>query len=270
MLPVFTLIAVLAVQLLAVSAAYGLRSREEALRQKLPYLVSLAVGVLLATALLHLLPESVDALGNGRGVWLATGGTLFALFAAERLFGALTVEDVDNIEPKAGAADSHAHGPACAHTPGHRRTLRPINLLLASSLHSFVDGAAIATAFLVNPRLGLLTAVAVALHEVPHRLGDVAVLLHLGLAPARAVRFAAIVGVPALVGASAVLALGAGGTGVFRWLLPISAGSFLYIAGVNLLPELQTELPARTVWMQLLCLGVGVGVVLLATGMQAG
>ncbi len=232
--------AVLAVQAAAVAAAYGLRRQERVLRERLPYLLSVAVGVLLATALLHLLPEAVETLGNGRGVWLATGGTLFALFAAERLFGALFAAG----GPVTGEVPEHAHGPACAHTPGHRIALRPANLMMASGLHSFVDGAAIATAFAVNVRLGVLTAVAVALHEVPHRLGDVAVLLHLQLPPARALRFAALVGVPALLGAAAVLALGE--SAGFRWLLPISAGSFLYIAGVNLLPELQTEVSPRT------------------------
>ncbi len=261
--------AVLAVQSLAVGAAYGLRSRERALREKLPYLLSLAVGVLLATALLHLLPESVEALGNRRGVWLATGGTLFALFAAERVFGALTGGGAVETALRPGPA----HGPGCGQTPepatpGQSRALRPLNLLMASGLHSFVDGAAIATAFLVNVRLGVLTAIAVALHEVPHRLGDVAVLLHLGLSPARALRFAAVVGMPALLGAGAVLGLGE--SAIFRWLLPVSAASFLYIAGVNLLPELQTKASLRTSALQLLCLGAGVGVVLLATGVGAG
>ena len=265
---VLMLAAVFAVQAVAIAAAWLLRRREQQLRRQLPYLVSLAVGVLLSTALLHLLPESVDALGNGRGVWLATGATLLTLFAVERLFQAFTGVAAEPPSPLATTGNHAVHTPACAHL--HSRSMRPLNLLVGSSLHSFVDGTAIATAFAVHPRLGLLTAFAVALHEVPHRLGDVAVLLHLGLTPARAMRFAVIAGIPALLGAGAVLLLGEGGSSVFRWLLPVSAASFLYIAGVNLLPELQSSSRLRPVLLQLLSLAAGVTIVLLVTGIHAG
>ena len=272
------LAAVFAVQAVAIAAAWLLRRREQQLRTQLPYLVSLAVGVLLATALLHLLPESIDALGNGRGIWLATGATLFALFSIERLFQALTGLPAEPAQALPELPHTHAdvradvHGPACAHLHGHatHSSLRPLNLLVGSSLHSFVDGTAIATAFAVHPRLGLLTAFAVALHEVPHRLGDIAVLLHLGLTPARAMRYAVLAGIPALLGAAAVLLLGQAGSSVFRWLLPVSAASFLYIAGVNLLPELQSTTRPRQILIQLLSLAAGVAVVLLVTGLHAG
>lgn len=242
---------VFAVQSAAVGAAWLLRSREEQLHRQLPYLVSLAVGVLLATALLHLLPEAVEALGNRRGLWLCIGGTLFALFTLERV-----------VHTVAGQ-------PGEAHAGAGSGTLRPINLLLASSLHSFVDGTAIATSFAVSPRLGLLTALAVGLHEVPHRLGDVAVLLHLGVAPARAMRFAVLAGVPALLGAGAVLLVGEAGTHAVRWLLPVSAASFLYIAGVNLLPELRAGMGGWALLLQLGCLLGGAGIVLAVTALQA-
>ncbi len=247
---------VFAVQAAAVGAAWLLRSRERQLRRQLPYLVSLAVGVLLATALLHLLPEAVEALGNRRGLWLCIGGTLFALFALERL--------VDTFTGQQGGLS------AGTHTGAHAGTLRPLNLLVASSLHSFVDGTAIATAFAASPRLGLLTAVAVGLHEVPHRLGDVAVLLHLGVTPARAMRFAVLAGVPALLGAGAVLLVGEAGTHAVRWLLPVSAASFLYIAGVNLLPELRAGMGGWALLLQLGCLLGGTGIVLAVTALQAG
>ncbi len=255
-----TLFAVLLVQALAVAAAWLLRARERELQRRLPYLLSLALGVLLATALLHLLPESVAALGNRSGLWLAVGGTLLALFAAERLFYAASSRSL--LDTDICAQPEHNHGEA------QGSALRPHNLMFGSSLHSFVDGTAIATAFLVNPKLGLLSAFAVALHEVPHRLGDVAVLLHFGVPAGRAMRFAVLVGVPSLLGAAAVLILGHSGAGVFRWLLPVSAGSFLYIAGVNLLPELPLLPTLRGVCFQLLCLAAGLGLVLVATGVE--
>jgi zinc and cadmium transporter len=266
-----TLVAIFLVQALAVAAAWVLRLREERIRGSLPYLVAVAVGVLLATALLHLLPESVEALGNRRGLWLALGLTLLVLFALERVFTALTGVAAEQL-PVPGVAHHgpDGAGPGCAHLHTSGRKLGPVNLVAASSLHSFVDGTAIATAFAVNTRLGLLTAVAVALHEVPHRMGDVAVLLHLGVKPGRAMRYAVLVALPSLVGAAVVLALGYGHAGLFRWLLPVSAGSFLYIAGANLLPEIPAPRDLRMAVLQLVALCFGGGLVFLVTGIHAG
>jgi zinc and cadmium transporter len=261
-----TLIAIFLVQAVAVAAAWVLRLREERIRSSLPYLVAVAVGVLLATALFHMMPEAVDSLGNRRGLWLALGATLLLLFSLERIFEAFTGVAPEQLP----VPDSAHHGPGCAHLHSAGRKLGPINLVAASSLHSFVDGTAIATAFAVNTRLGLLTAVAVALHEIPHRMGDVAALLHLGVQPDRVMRYAVLVALPSLLGAAVVLALGYDHASIFRWLLPVSAGSFLYIAGANLLPEIPAPDNLKTALLQLFALCIGGGLVFLVTGIHAG
>ena len=252
------MLAVFAVQATAVGAAWLLRSRERLLSRQLPFIVSLAVGVLLATALLHLLPEAVAQLGNGTRTWALLGGSMLALFAIERLFFALTGSSA---EPEIAPAHTHDHG---HHHHGH--SSRPFSLVLASMLHSFVDGAAVGVAFLASPRIGWVTAFAIALHEIPHRCGDFAVLVHLHLPPRRALRLAALAGVPSFLGLAAVLYAGAVRTHNVALLLPISAGSFLYIATANLLPELQQECRWSRVFLQIGCLVVGVALVVIAGG----
>lgn len=262
--------AVCGVQLAAVGAAWVLRRRERTLMRVLPYLVSVAVGVLLATALLHLLPESVAALGNGSRVPVLMGGTMLVLFAAERVVYALTGTVAE--QPEAGrllrAHEAASHGghhqdhsavhPETAEAHGGRVS-RPGNLLTASMLHSLVDGATIAAAFSAGTRTGWLAAMAVALHEVPHRMGDLALLVQLKISPKRALHFAVLAGLPSLLGA--VLVLGGARQGAVRSLLPISAGGFLYVALVNLLPEVQVECRLPRVLVQLLCLLGGVALV---------
>jgi len=235
-----------------------LRRREDALKRQLPFIVSLAVGVLLATALFHLLPEAVATLGNGRLTWALVGGTMLLLFALERIFFALTG---NYAEPEIEPSHSHAH-----HHHGNGHSTRPMSLVLASMLHSFVDGAAVGVAFLAGNRIGWITAIAIALHEIPHRMGDFAVLVHLRLAPNRALRLAALAGVPSFLGLAAVLYAGTVRTHNIALLLPVSAGSFLYIATVNLLPELQEECRWSRVALQILCLAAGIFLVLLAGG----
>ena len=271
--------ATVGVQVLAIGAAWLLRRQERFLLRWLSYLVAIAVGVLLATAILHLLPEAVERLGNRMPVYLLMGGSILLLFAVERVLYAVTGVSVEQPDAPALLRDhearnhgmhQHAHGEtACAaESPRHGGgQARPANLLLASMLHSTVDGATIAAGFAAGERTGWLTALAVALHEVPHRMGDFALLVQLRVPLARALRFAVFAGVPALFGAGVVLVLGSAEQHAVLWLLPISAGSFLYIALVNLLPELQVECRGSRVAAQLGCVGLGVALVLLVAGL---
>ena len=285
------LAATVGVQVLAVGAAWVLRRQERLLLRWLSYLVAIAVGVLLATALLHLLPESVERLGNRMPVYLLMGGSILVLFAMERVLYAVTGMSVEQPGAPAllrehearehGGLDDSAQDGLHHHHPGKARCAakatgrggghaRPANLLLASMLHSTVDGATIAAAFAAGERTGWLTALAVALHEVPHRMGDFALLVQLRVPLGRALRFAVLAGLPALLGAGVVLLLGAAEQHAVLWLLPISAGSFLYIALVNLLPELQVECRGWRVAAQLACVGLGVALVLVVAGMPQG
>lgn len=256
--------AVAGVQAAAVGGAWVLRRREKLLAKYLPHLLSLAVGVLLTTALMDLLPEAVAQLGNGRLTWGLVALSILGLFAIERIFSALTGSST---EPEVGELGQgthvHRHAPSCG-----EHSAKPTNLIIAAMLHSLVDGAALATAFLAAPRLGWLTALAIALHEIPHRIGDFAVLIHLKLTGRRALQLAALAGLPSLVGVAGVMLLGASSTAAVAYLLPISGGSFLYIALVNLLPEIQQACRLGKVITQLVWLVAGAVLVALVVGLS--
>lgn len=252
------LLAVFALEAAAMLAAWVLRRREEALTQFLPYLVSLATGLLLATALLHLLPEAVETLGNRAEVWYLLTVGLLGLFAIEQIVSAVVHTD--------GTAVVQVH----AHDHGHTHaahSLRPASLIVASSLHSFLDGVSVAAAFAAGPRVGWITALAVSLHEVPHRVGDFAVLLQAGYRAGSAFRMAVLPSLGALLGVALVAGFGAAGGKAVYWLLPISAASFLYIACVNLLPELRHQRGRWAVALQMLCLFGGAALVALVAGL---
>jgi zinc and cadmium transporter len=250
------LLAVFALEAVAMLAAWLLRQREYAITAFLPYLVSVATGLLLATALLHLLPEAIASLGNTPRVWYLLTGGILGLFCVEQIVAAI----VHAGDPDAAIVHVHAHGHA-------HHSLRPANLIVASSLHSFLDGVSVAAAFAAGPRVGWITALAISLHEVPHRVGDFAVLLHAGYSATAALRMAVLPSLGALLGVALVAAFGAsGGTAVY-WLLPISAASFLYIACVNLLPELRHQHSRLGIALQVLCLFGGVALVALVAGL---
>ena len=248
------LLAVFALEAVAMLAAWLLRRRDYALSAFLPYLVSVATGLLLATALLHLLPEAIANLGNTPRVWYLLVGGILGLFCVEQIVAAI-VHTGDT-----GVVHVHAHG----HT---HHSLRPANLIVASSLHSFLDGVSVAAAFAAGPRVGWITALAISLHEVPHRVGDFAVLLHAGYSATNALRMAVLPSLGALLGVALVAAFGASGGAAVYWLLPISAASFLYIACVNLLPELRHQHSRLAIALQMLCLFGGAALVALVAGL---
>lgn len=239
-------IAVTIIQAIAVAAALWLSARHRLLERGLPYLVSLAVGVLLATALLHILPESLQTLGNKPALWILFTGTIFLLFCFERVFATLTGHAVES------SADGE---PDCGPHHHHHGT-RPLALIFGGTLHSFVDGVAVAAAFSAGRRIGWLTAIAITLHEVPHRMGDYALLTHLKVPRQRSIGLITVVGVAALAGVGLVATTAhlhlSSAVAATDWLLPVSAASFVYIALVNLMPELASEDSLGGVSLQLL------------------
>lgn len=249
-----SLIAVIAVQVLAAVAVVSLHRSETWLRRALPYVISVAVGVLLATGTVHLLPEAVDALGNRSLVWVVLVMTMLGLYSFERVFQVISGVSA---EPAADAEEAHERG-----HHHHHHASQPATLLLGSFMHSLVDGTGVAAAFAVDARVGWVTALAVGLHEVPHRLGDFALLVHMGISRGRAALLAIGAGLSSLVGWVIVAGLGDHGSQHVAWLLPVSAGSFLYISLVDLLPELQHEQRPMAVLGQIISLAFGIVIAL--------
>jgi zinc and cadmium transporter len=258
-----SLLAVVGVQLLAAIAVTGLHRFDEWLRRALPYVISVAVGVLLTTGAAHLLPEAIEALGNRTAVWVVLVLTMLALYTFERLFHVLAGISAEP-SPEVDCTEVHEAG----EHHHHRHGSRPATLLLGAVTHSLVDGTSVAAAFAVNRNVGLVTALAVGLHEIPHRMGDFALLVHMGEERNRAALLAIGAGGSSLLGWLLVVALrGSGSVGV-AWLLPVSAGSFLYISLVDLLPEMQEQDEPKAVLGQILCLIIGVVLALGLTQMR--
>src|SRR6195952_5777813 len=131
-LAVDAVLAVAGVQAAAVGGAWMLRSRERLLQRYLPHLLSLAVGVLLTTALLDLMPEAVAQLGNTRLTWILVTASMLGLFAVERIFSALTGSTTEPEVGELGAGTHvHRHAPSCG-----EHSAKPMNLVLAAMLHS--------------------------------------------------------------------------------------------------------------------------------------
>lgn len=195
---------------------------EKKLKPLLLPLVALAAGTLLGGALFHLIPASVDALGNHLSiyVWILAGFAAF--FALEQFLNW-----------------HHCHRSPCEH---ERQPLTYL-ILIADSLHNFVGGLAVGGAFLVDIRVGISARLAAAAHEVPQELGDFGILLHGGWKPARALLFNFFSALTFLLGG--LVAWSFARTIDVTFLLPFAAGNFIYIAAADLIPEVKHHVSLR-------------------------
>ena len=202
-------------------------------------LVSFSVGSMLAVAWLDIIPEVSEALDpHQASAWLLAG--LFVFFALEKF--TLWRHDHEELDP---AHDPHHH-PAWA------------MLMVGDTLHNFVDGVMIAAAFLQSPALGVTTAVAVILHEVPQEVGDFLVLLHSGYTRRRALMLNLLSGLAAVLGGVLGYFALDGMRDAVPYVLCLSAASFIYIAMADLVPELHKHRHTRDLVLQLGLAGLGV------------
>ena len=246
--------------------------REEHSTRLLPHLVSFATGALLGASLLALLPEAIEGAGaagaHRLGLTLLVG--LGAFFVLEKLVlwwharaGDERREDVDG--PPGGDAPAahhaHRHGGAGEAHPDARDRAAGTLVLVGDSLHNALDGVLIAAAFLSSTSLGLVTTVAVAAHEVPHRVGDFAILVHAGLSRPRALLLNLATGIAAVLGALIAYFGLREALGALPYALAFAAAGFLYIAVAGLIPGLHRRTDARTSAVQVLLIVLGVAVI---------
>mgnify|MGYP001440956505 CR=1 FL=1 len=244
------------------------------------HMLSLAAGALLATAFLKLLPEAFESGVETHALSMTLLGGLVFFFLLDKAelwhHGHERHEDLPTLDEAMSAsvaegADAHAaaagHDHARSHTHVHHHH-HPHGgnwaVLAGDSVHCFGDGVIIASAFVASPPLGVAAALAVLVHEVPHHMGDLAVLRsgHGGDRRTALTKVSLAGAVTALGGVVGYLLLGRL-TGLLPYLLMLASSSFIYVALADLIPQLQQRLNARETAAQILWLAIGMGLVAL-------
>lgn len=252
MLWLYALGSVAAVSLVALIGLFALSRDEEELERITPYLVSLAVGALLGGAVLHLIPRAVQESGTGLAVWLYLLAGFVGSFVLEKFLKA-------HHGHHALLSGQEEGGDAAG---GERA--RPLSgmVLVGDGVHNLLDGVVIAASYAVDPWVGVVTTLAVFLHEIPQEIGDFGVLVHAGLSPGRALLLNFLSALTALAGAAVTLWLGTQVESIARVILPIAAGNFLYIAASDLVPELHQERGGWTALRQVAIILTGIALML--------
>ena len=235
------------------------------------YLLSLAAGALLATAFMHLLPEAFES--------RVPPAALFAVL----LFGLVFFFLLDKAElwhhghehhhddPHAHAhAHSHGHAHGHAHAHAAPRVGGGWAVLTGDSVHCFGDGILIASAFVADLHLGLVAALAVLAHEVPHHIGDLVVLRQNSPNARAALVKVSLAGTMTALGGLVGWWLVERLHALLPYFLVLASSSFVYVALADLIPQLQKRLSARQTAAQVAWLAAGILMVTLVSRLAHG
>lgn len=238
----FAIASVTLVSLVSLVGIVTIPVSEERLRSAMFVLVSLAAGAMFGDAFVHLLPESFQNSGETLMPSISVLAGILAFFVLEKFL-----------------LWRHQH------TVASTQRIHPLGYLnlIADGVHNLIDGMMIGASYLVSLPIGIATTIAVVFHEIPQEIGDFGILLHAGFTKRRALFFNFLSATLALLGTVAALVIGRNLESFAAVMLPFTAGGFIYIAGSDLLPELQKELAPSKSIVQLAALAGGIGLMLI-------
>lgn len=225
--------------LLGLSGGFLLLWKYKAVKKFSSLFVSFAAGALLGAVFFDLLTEGVTEFPDQISTlftWVAGGFLLFFIIEKVLLW--------HHHEHSDEAGDDHKH------------VLGPM-IIFGDVVHNFIDGTIIAAAFLVDPSLGVTTAIAVFFHELPQEIGDFSVMISTGMARGRVILWNVLGALVSPIGTLLTLFAADRIEGLELPLLGIAAGSFLYIAAADLIPAINRQKGSRTTVIQLLLLIIG-------------
>jgi len=214
---IYTLVSVFIVSLISLVGVFTLSFDQNKLYKVLIYFVSLSAGTLMGDAFIHLIPEAYEDVENPLRVSLLILLGILLFFFLEKIIHW-----------------RHCHEEPCEEHP------HPFSyvILFGDGIHNFIDGLIIAGSFLVSVPVGVATTVAVVFHEIPQEIGDFASLVYGGFTKTKALFFNFLTALLAVAGAILVLIANLNTDNVVKFLVPFAAGGFVYIAGSDLIPEL--------------------------------
>jgi zinc and cadmium transporter len=218
-----------------------------------PVLVSYAVGALLGAVFLDILPHLFERTADAGATAALILFGILGFFVLEKLL-LWRHHHGDGPAPAEGGEHARAHG----HSHGADSGRSGWMIIVGDSFHNFTDGVIIASAFLADVRLGVVTSAAIVAHEIPQEIGDFLVLLNSGFPKAKALALNALASLASVAGALlGYFALSSAQQWVPR-ILAVSAAGMLYVAVADLIPSLQRRTRLAETVTQVAFIGLGI------------
>jgi zinc and cadmium transporter len=238
----YTIISVVIISAVSLISVITLSLGREQLKKITLFLVSFAVGGLFGDAFIHLLPQAFREAHSGLATSLFVVLGILIFFVLEKFL-----------------RWRHCHIDV---EESHHHPVVTMNIV-SDGIHNFIDGVLVAASYSVSIPIGITTSIAVVLHEIPQEIADFGVLVHGGMSVRRALFVNFLCALTAVAGAIVFLLVGPYIKGFSTALVPITAGGFLYIAGSDLIPELQHDVKIKNSLIQFVCIIFGVAIMAL-------
>lgn len=234
------------ISLIAFAGVFILFLKEKLINKVVLILVSFSAGALLGGAFLHLIPETIEKVGET--ALLKT--FLYVLFGFVVFF---ILEQFIRWH--------HHHNVYCDDCP--KEAPFSYLILISDAIHNFIDGLIIAASFIISSPVGLATALAVAVHEIPQEIGDFGVLIHGGFAKRKALILNFLSSITVIFGGIIGFFLSEKIGSSIVFLLPFAAGHFIYISAADLIPEIKHKESFKKSVVHLFAFLLGIGLMLL-------
>lgn len=250
----------------------------------IPMLISYAIGAMLGAVFLEILPEAIKVASN---VQYMTATVLFGIllfFTLEKLVIWRHCHgdhcEVHAIHTEEECPETHPHTTkykpvsakqplmnlhaASQHAHSHDHGRSGMMVMIGDTFHNFVDGILIASAFMVDVKVGIVTAIAIIAHEIPQEVGDFLILLHSGYSKKQAFIFNLVSSFATVVGGAIAYFALSHVQGWIPTILGLAASSMLYVAVADLIPSLHKRTELRATISQLALIACGVASIWLA------
>lgn len=253
MTPIYILFSVFIVSLISLIGALTLSWKKEFLQKALFVLVGLAAGALFGDAFIHLIPEAFEHADSWTLISLLIIAGFLAFFILEKFLHWHHHHGVEGEECLVSGELKNPDG-----------KIKPLGVLVltSDSIHNLVDGVIIAASFFISIEVGIATAIAVAIHEIPQEIADFGLLVHSGMSRLKALIWNFATALFAVLGAVMTIALGSILEGYVFYIGAFAAGAFIYIAGSDLVPEIQKTHNLKKSAIQFISILVGVAIML--------
>ena len=240
------IVSTLVVSLISITGIFFLALKTDKLQKIVFVLVSIAVGALLGNVFFHLIPESFETIENKGLIDILALTGILSFFIMEKFL-------------------HWHHGHDVGHLDHHPKSYGYISLM-ADGLHNFTDGILIAAGWMAGPEIGIATTITVVLHEIPQEISDFGILIHAGFTAKKALWLNFYAALAAVLGTVITLMIGTKVESLSHWVLPVAAGGFIYLAGTDLMPELNKDRSSRNSLIQLMMIIAGLALMYFFSG----
>jgi zinc and cadmium transporter len=235
----YSFLSVLVVSLISFVGVFTLGIGAERLKKTILYIIGFSTGALFGDVFIHLLPE-INNFTISISFYILSG--ILAFFVMEKII----------------------HWQHC-HMPITKTHVHPFayTILIGDAFHNIIDGMIIAASFIVSIPLGIATTLAVIFHEIPQEIGDFGILIHGGFSVKKALFVNFLSALTAFVGMILAFILNGAVSGIQDFFIPFTIGSFIYIAGSDLIPEMHKETALKKSAMQVIAFILGILVMII-------